>query len=86
MAGQNDTTTQLTTGVGGDLMDETNATQADGQTRAKRPRVEMAIGGDGPLVTSGVPMPVELCENDRARFDRMIELLEKLVATSGGLP
>lgn len=81
-----DTVTNLNPGAGGDPMDESLATQSDGSTQGKRPRVELALGGGGPLVRVGYPLPVGLCDEDRARLDRIAELLEKLVTRAGGVP
>lgn len=61
MSAPNDTTTQLNTGSGGDLMDESLVTQADGVTAAKRPRV--VLGDDnGELYGDENPLPVDARE------------------------
>lgn len=61
MANPNDTTTELNPGSGGDTMDETSVVQSDGETSAKRPRVDVGFAGDdeqGRLVAKGNPLPV----------------------------
>lgn len=54
-----DTTTVLNPGVGGDILDESSVVQTDGVTVAKRPRVEVALAGDGTprLVGSDFQLP-----------------------------
>lgn len=57
-----DTTTVLNPGVGGDSMDESSVKQADGDTSAKRARVDLGFGSDdarGRLVGPRDPLPVE---------------------------
>lgn len=67
----NDTQTTLNPGTGGDVMDETLATRADG-TQAKRPRVVLGTDG-GPLVgrdTGEVALPT--------RDDAVLEALNSI--------
>lgn len=70
-----DTVTELNPGSGGDKMDEESAVQADSETIAKRPRVQLGYtDGDERqrLVSPEFPLPT----TDR----KVIELLTELLA------
>lgn len=80
---QNDTTTELFSGSGGDKMDESLVTQADGSTQAKRPRI--VLGTDtGALVGRMHPVQVESVEIVRS-LARIERLLEVLIEQAGGV-
>lgn len=81
----NATTTNLNPGVGGDSMNESLITQADGQTQAKSPRVVLQLD-DGTLVSMKGPLPVSLQSDDRQIFLDIRDSLRQLVALTGGIP
>lgn len=69
-----DTVTTLNPGAAGDSMDETLATQADGITAAKRPRVQVGVETDPmvpalSLISAKHPLPVETPEEIRLLRD-----------------
>jgi hypothetical protein len=70
--------------LGGDSMDETLATQSDGVTQAKQPRVGLAQS-DGSLV--GPTSPAYVVSDETNEFLRQIvKLLGQLVELNGGIP
>lgn len=82
-ANQNDTTTALNPGAGGDSMDESLVVQSDGATLAKRPRVVMGFD-DGRLIDDGhegnvvIAMPVALAPELHDQVNEMIDLLRDI--------
>lgn len=76
----NDTFTELNAGSGGDIMDESLVTQADGVQQAKQPRIELSLAVEGvpaprqPRVGEGHPLPT----TDIAVLDVLRTIAEEL--------
>lgn len=79
MSNGSDTTTALNPAAGGDEMDESLATQADGETVGKRPRVQVGFEADDPrqrLVSADHPLPVE----SRSQLEYLAQIADDIHA------